>query len=168
MLYAENSLRKDDIKSSLQTLTEQRLWLLEEPKNIIDLKYLNDKDTVKALKQLGVNGVIYDRMDWNNDKLVKESIFMTKERSVTVDFECWTCNKQCINNKYGYGWTYDKQNKTIFRTGDSLSSGVSSAGSDYSPVSSPGRWFRKKKEVGTEGKIWSFQISGLHGKKKKV
>ena len=42
----------------------------------------NDKDTVKALKQLGVNGVIYDRMDWNNDKLVKESIFMTKERSV--------------------------------------------------------------------------------------
>ena len=37
---------------------------------------------MKALKQLGVNGVIYDRMDWNNDKLVKESIFMTKERSV--------------------------------------------------------------------------------------
>ena len=45
----------------------------------------NDKDTVKALKQLGVNGVIYDRMDWNNDKLVKESIFMTKERSVLVE-----------------------------------------------------------------------------------
>ena len=62
--------------------------LLSEPRNIIDLKYLNDKDTVKALKQLGVNGVIYDRMDWNNDKLVKESIFMTKERSVTVNFEC--------------------------------------------------------------------------------
>ena len=59
--------------------------LLSEPRNIIDLKYLNDKDTVKALKQLGVNGVIYDRMDWNNDKLVKESIFMTKERSVTFD-----------------------------------------------------------------------------------
>ena len=40
---------------------------------------------MKALKQLGVNGVIYDRMDWNNDKLVKESIFMTKERSVLGD-----------------------------------------------------------------------------------
>ena len=40
---------------------------------------------MKALKQLGVNGVIYDRMDWNNDKLIKESIFMTKERSVIVD-----------------------------------------------------------------------------------
>lgn len=79
----------------------------------------NDKDTVKALKQLGVNGVIYDRMDWNNDKLVKESIFMTKER-----------------------------------TGDSLSSGVSSAGSDYSPVSSPGRSPRRKEEsLNFEGRI---------------
>lgn len=79
----------------------------------------NDKDTVKALKQLGVNGVIYDRMDWNNDKLVKESIFMTKER-----------------------------------TGDVLSSGVSSEGSDYSPLSSPERSPQRKEESLTfEGKI---------------
>ena len=28
----------------------------------------NDRDTVKYLKQLGVNGVIYDRMDQNNEK----------------------------------------------------------------------------------------------------
>jgi len=37
----------------------------------------NDKETVQHLKKLGVNGVIYDRMDQNNDKLVKESIFLT-------------------------------------------------------------------------------------------
>jgi len=66
----------------------------------------NDKDTVKYLKQLGVNGVIYDRMDQNNDKVIKESIFMTS----------------------GSG----KQDNMS-------SSGVSSTGSDYSPISSPDR-----------------------------
>jgi len=40
----------------------------------------NDKETVKYLKQLGVNGVIYDRMDQNNEKLVKESIFVSDEK----------------------------------------------------------------------------------------
>ena len=40
----------------------------------------NDKETVKALKQLGVDGVIYDRMDQNNDKPVKESIFFSSSR----------------------------------------------------------------------------------------
>jgi len=40
----------------------------------------NDKETVKYLKQLGVNGVIYDRMDQNNDKLVKESIFVSDNK----------------------------------------------------------------------------------------
>ena len=59
----------------------------QSPPKIYWFKYWNDQDTVKALKQLGVNGVIYDRMDWNNDKLIKESIFMTKERSVTI----WRC-----------------------------------------------------------------------------
>ena len=40
----------------------------------------NDKETVKYLKQLGVDGVIYDRMDQNNDKLVKESIFVSANK----------------------------------------------------------------------------------------
>ena len=64
----------------------------------------NDKDIVKHLKQLGVNGVIYDRMDQNNDKIIKESIFVSTG-----------------NNK------------------DNMSSGVSSNGSDYSPLSTPDR-----------------------------
>ena len=48
----------------------------------------NDKETVKHLKQLGVNGVIYDRMDQNNDKPVKESIFFSckvNDQSKTTD-----------------------------------------------------------------------------------
>ena len=45
----------------------------------------NDKETVKALKQLGVNGVIYDRMDQNNDKLVKESIFFSSKVDTRLD-----------------------------------------------------------------------------------
>jgi len=40
----------------------------------------NDKETVKYLKQLGVNGVIYDRMDQYNDKTVKESIFVSDNK----------------------------------------------------------------------------------------
>ena len=40
----------------------------------------NDKETVKYLKQLGVNGVIYDRMDQNNEKLIKESIFVSNNK----------------------------------------------------------------------------------------
>ena len=45
----------------------------------------NDKETVKHLKQLGVNGVIYDRMDQNNDKLVKESIFFSSKADTRLD-----------------------------------------------------------------------------------
>jgi len=45
----------------------------------------NDKETVKYLKQLGVNGVIYDRMDQNNDKLVKESIFVSEKNIPTTE-----------------------------------------------------------------------------------
>jgi hypothetical protein len=45
----------------------------------------NDKETVKYLKQLGVNGVIYDRMDQNNDKLVKESIFVSNNKLPTAE-----------------------------------------------------------------------------------
>ena len=45
----------------------------------------NDKETVKYLKQLGVNGVIYDRMDQNNDKLVKESIFVSNNKLPTSE-----------------------------------------------------------------------------------
>ena len=35
----------------------------------------NDKETVNALKKLDVDGIIYDRMDINNTKDVKKSIF---------------------------------------------------------------------------------------------
>ena len=45
----------------------------------------NDKETVQHLKKLGVNGVIYDRMDQNNDKVVKESIFLTDKYSRSKD-----------------------------------------------------------------------------------
>ena len=45
----------------------------------------NDKETVQYLKKLGVNGVIYDRMDQNNDKVVKESIFLTDKYSRSKD-----------------------------------------------------------------------------------
>jgi hypothetical protein len=45
----------------------------------------NDKETVKYLKQLGVNGVIYDRMDQNNDKLVKESIIVSNNKLPTSE-----------------------------------------------------------------------------------
>merc|ERR1719186_7843 len=36
----------------------------------------NDKETVKYLKDIGINGIIYDRMDQNNEKDIKESIFI--------------------------------------------------------------------------------------------
>lgn len=36
----------------------------------------NDRETVKYLKDLGINGIIYDRMDQNNFKDVKQSIFL--------------------------------------------------------------------------------------------
>ena len=45
----------------------------------------NDRQTVQHLKKLGVNGVIYDRMDQNNDKLVKESIFLTDKYCPSKD-----------------------------------------------------------------------------------
>ena len=38
----------------------------------------NDRATVQHLKKLGVDGVIYDRMDQNNEKPVKESVFLTE------------------------------------------------------------------------------------------
>ena len=63
----------------------------------------SSKNRLKHLKQLGVNGVIYDRMDQNNDKLIKESIFVSTGAK------------------------------------DNMSSGVSSNGSDYSPLSTPDR-----------------------------
>jgi len=68
----------------------------------------NDRDTVKYLKQLGVNGVIYDRMDQNNEKLVKQSIFVSSKKL------------GCAGRP------------------ETNSSGISSSGSDYSPKSSPG------------------------------
>ena len=40
----------------------------------------NDRATVQHLKRLGVDGVIYDRMDQNNEKTVKESVFLTEKR----------------------------------------------------------------------------------------
>jgi len=40
----------------------------------------NDRATVQHLKRLGVDGVIYDRMDQNNEKKVKESVFLTEKR----------------------------------------------------------------------------------------
>ena len=40
----------------------------------------NDRETVKCLKDLNVNGVIYDRMDQNNEKDVKESIFYSPDK----------------------------------------------------------------------------------------
>ena len=45
----------------------------------------NDRETVQYLKKLGVNGVIYDRMDQNNDKLVKQSIFLTDKYCPSKD-----------------------------------------------------------------------------------
>jgi len=36
----------------------------------------NDPSIVKQLKALGIDGVIYDRMDCNNGKEVKESVFL--------------------------------------------------------------------------------------------
>ena len=33
----------------------------------------NDKETVQYLKELGVDGIIYDRMDQNNSKQVKDN-----------------------------------------------------------------------------------------------
>lgn len=38
----------------------------------------NDRATVQHLKKLGVDGVIYDRMDQNNEKPVKESVFLVE------------------------------------------------------------------------------------------
>jgi len=69
----------------------------------------NDKETVKYLKQLGVNGVIYDRMDQNNDKLIKESIFVSDGKLPTT------------------------QTKAAYS-----SSGFSSESDSISPKSSPG------------------------------
>ena len=46
----------------------------------------NDRETVQYLKKLGVNGVIYDRMDQNNDKLVKQSIFLTDKYCPSKDW----------------------------------------------------------------------------------
>ncbi|XP_023327915.1 glycerophosphocholine phosphodiesterase GPCPD1 isoform X2 [Eurytemora carolleeae] len=40
----------------------------------------NDKETVEHLKTLGIHGVIYDRMDQNNTKQVKESFFLQERR----------------------------------------------------------------------------------------
>ena len=81
----------------------------------------NDKDTVKHLKQLGVNGVIYDRMDQNNDKLIKESIFVSTGAK------------------------------------DNMSSGVSSNGSDYSPLSTPDRSpTRSSSKTGSTNNKYSF------------
>merc|ERR1739844_144567 len=41
----------------------------------------NDLATVQHLKRLGVDGVIYDRMDQNNEKPIKESVFLTEKRN---------------------------------------------------------------------------------------
>ena len=74
----------------------------------------NDKETVQHLKKLGVNGVIYDRMDQNNDKVVKESIFLADK--------------------------YSRSKDSNLSSGLSLSSGVSSDDDGYStPSSSPPR-----------------------------
>jgi len=40
----------------------------------------NDLATVQHLKRLGVDGVIYDRMDQNNEKSIKESVFLKEKR----------------------------------------------------------------------------------------
>jgi len=40
----------------------------------------NDRETVKFLKNLKVNGVIYDRMDQNKEKDANESIFFSPEK----------------------------------------------------------------------------------------
>ena len=36
----------------------------------------NDRSTVDYLKKIGVDGIVYDRMDENNSKEVKESVFL--------------------------------------------------------------------------------------------
>jgi len=43
----------------------------------------NDQETIKYLKSLGAHGIIYDRMDQNNSKEVKESIFLQQRRRCT-------------------------------------------------------------------------------------
>lgn len=43
----------------------------------------NDRETVKYLKKLGVDGVIYDRMDQNNEKIIKESVFLAEKRKIS-------------------------------------------------------------------------------------
>lgn len=40
----------------------------------------NDKDTLNCLKGMDLDGIVYDRMDMNNSKLVKESIFLMDKR----------------------------------------------------------------------------------------
>jgi len=48
----------------------------------------NDRETVQYLKSLGVHGIIYDRMDQNNSKQVKESVFLQERRRVISDSGC--------------------------------------------------------------------------------
>jgi hypothetical protein len=40
---------------------------------------------VQQLKKLGVDGVIYDRMDQHNEKPVKESIFLRDVRNALFE-----------------------------------------------------------------------------------
>lgn len=42
----------------------------------------NDPEIVKHLKTLGVNGVIYDRVDQNKEKFVTDGVFVPDKRSV--------------------------------------------------------------------------------------
>ncbi len=44
----------------------------------------NDKATVDYLKSLGLDGIVYDRMDENNSKEVKESVFLFEEEKVVT------------------------------------------------------------------------------------
>ena len=52
----------------------------------------NDKETVTYLKRLGVNGIVYDRMDVNSSKEVKESIFLTEKRLLESGETASTCS----------------------------------------------------------------------------
>jgi len=45
----------------------------------------NDRETVQYLKSLGIHGIIYDRMDQNNSKQVKESVFLQERRKGKSD-----------------------------------------------------------------------------------
>ena len=45
----------------------------------------NDKGTVDYLKKLGLQGIVYDRMDINNSKEVKESVFLVEQRRATLE-----------------------------------------------------------------------------------